>query len=557
MDLSKLSDADLIALQNRDLSKVSDAGLAYLQGAAPEAPQKAKATLSQDIKQGLGNLAAGAVHGAGSIGATLLSPVDAALDFFNRGGFGDKVSEKTLSGLVTDKKPLTRNEQRRADMDAALQTMGADPESLLYKGGKIGAEIAGTAGAGGVLAKGASLIPGVAKAAPALIEALRTGGMASGPMAARVAGGAATGAASAGLVNPEEAGTGAKIGVALPVVGKVLQVAGTLAKKAIGGTTGVGDEALTQAFQAGKAGGQAAEDFTSAMRGQSNMDDVLTMAKQNLAEMGAQKQAAYRQGMAGIKADKTVLDLKNVDQAVNDALGMATYKGQIKNERAAQALSNIKGEIDNWKSLDPAEFHTPEGFDALKQKIGGILEDIPFEQKTARSAAGKVYDSLRAEISKQAPEYSKVMKGYSEASETIKEIEKALSLGNKASADTAMRKLQSLMRNNVNTNYGQRTKLAELLQQSGGQDFMPALAGQSLNAAMPRGIQQALSGTGGAGLALTGNVPAAAGLAAVSSPRLMGEAFYGAGKAAGAVDPRLIEALRTGLYRGAPVAGAQ
>jgi hypothetical protein len=287
------------------------------------------------------------------------------------------------------------------------------------------------------------------------------------------------------------------------------------------------------------------------------MDDVLGMAKQNLEAMGQQKQAAYRQGMAGIKSDKTVLNLSNVDQAVNDAIGMATFKGQIKNEKAAQALSQIKGEIDNWKALDPAQFHTPEGLDALKQKIGGILEDIPFEQKTARTAAGKVYDSLRGEISKQAPEYAKVMKGYSEASETIKEIERALSLGQKASADTSMRKLQSLMRNNVNTNYGQRSNLASEMITAGGQDFMPALAGQALNDFMPRGIQRAGVGTGGAGLAMTGNIPAAAGLAAMSSPRLMGEAFYGAGKAAGAVNPAIIEALRKAGYRAAPIASTQ
>lgn len=492
------------------------------------------------VLQNLGNVAAGALRGAGSIGATILAPIDMASDALAGKGFS-----------------LESNRQRRADMDAALATMGAETDSLGYGAGKLGGEIAGTAGMGGALAKGVSAIPGAATKIPALIEALRTGGMSGGSLATRMAGGAATGGASAALADPSEFGTGATIGAALPAAGKLLKGAGTLAKKFIGSTTGVGDEALTQALKAGKAGGKAADDFTGAMRGTSSMDDALSMAKQNLEAMGQQKQAAYRQGMAGIKADKTILDLKNVDQAVNDAVGMATFKGQIKNEKAASALSNIKGEIDNWKSLDPAEFHTPEGLDALKQKIGGILEEIPFEQKTARTAAGKVYDSLRTEISKQAPEYSKVMKGYSEATDTIKEIERALSQGQKASADTAMRKLQSLMRNNVNTNYGQRQKLAETLIEAGGQDFMPVLAGQALNDFMPRGMQKALSGTGGAGLALTGNIPAAAGLAAISSPRLMGEAFYGAGKAAGAVDPRLVELLRSGVYKGAPIAGAQ
>lgn len=455
--------------------------------------------------------------------------------------------------------------QGKANLQSEIQPY-EEQYPMTVGGGRLAGEVIGTLPVGGALAKGVGMAAkgvGASKSAPPLVEALRTGGMSAGAqtgakaMATRVAGGAATGGAAAALLNPEEAGTGAMIGGALPVAGAALKGAGKLAKTAIGGTTGVGEEALTQAFQAGKAGGKAAKDFTGAMRGTSNMDDVLQMAKQNLDAMGQQKQAAYRQGMAGVKADKTVLNLSNVDQAVNDALSMATFKGQVKNEKAAQALSQINGEIDNWKSLDPAQFHTPEGLDALKQKIGGILEDIPYEQKTARSAAGKVYDSLKSEISKQAPEYSKVMKDYSEASDLIKEVERSLSLGQKASADTAMRKLQSLMRNNVNTNYGQRTQLADALRQAGGQDFMPALAGQSLSTAMPRGIQSALSGTGGAGLALTGNIPAAVGLSAVSSPRLMGEAFYGAGKASNAINPAIIEALRKTGYRVAPISASQ
>ena len=480
---------------------------------------------------------------------------------------GQELLGKGLSALGADSigQSLIQDAQQRKAAEEQNIAPYKEQYPIRTGAGEIGGEILSTLPVGGMLAKGASAIPGVAKAAPGLVEALRTGGMSAGAqtgakaLATRMAGGAVTGGVTGGLVSGDMqgAGTGAAISAGLPLAGAVLRGAGGLAKKAIGGTTGVGEEALTQAFKAGQTGGQAAKEFTGGMRGTSNMDDVLTMAKDNLQAMGQQKQAAYRQGMAGIKADKTVLDLKNVDKAVNDALGMATFKGQIKNEKAAQALSQIKGEIDNWKSLDPAEFHTPEGLDALKQKIGGIVEEIPFEQKTARSAAGKVYDSIKSEISKQAPEYSKVMKGYSEASETIKEIERALSLGQKASADTSMRKLQSLMRNNVNTNYGQRNQLAELLQQSGGQDFMPALAGQSLSSFTPRGIQQALSGTGGAGLALTGNIVPAAGLAAVSSPRLMGEAFYGAGRLTNAITPQLQEALRRGAYAAAPVTGAR
>lgn len=483
----------------------------------------------------IGDIAAGALRGAGSIGATILAPIDAAA---------------RAVGVQNDY--IGRTDRRQA-MDEALKTMGANPESIAFKGGKIASELAGTAGVGGALAKGATALG----AAPGVINALQTAGMAGPNMLTRVGAGATVGGAAAGLVNPEDAAMGAGIGAAVPVAGAVLKGAATLGRKVLGGTTGVGDEALRQAYLSGKAGGPTAKAFTENMRGASQMDDVLAAAKQNLEVMGAEKQAAYRAGMANIKADKSVLDLSNIAKSADDAMKMATYKGQVKNESAANALQSIKGEIDNWRSLDPAEFHTPEGLDALKQKIGGILESIPYEQKTARAAAGNVYNSIKKEITTQAPEYSKVMKGYSEASQTINEIERALSLGNKASAETSMRKLQSLMRNNVNTSYGYRTDLARTLEQAGGHDLMPSLAGQALSEAMPRGLQKVASGAGGVGLAMTGNIPAALGLGVVSSPRVMGEVFYGAGKASNALSPAVKNALLQQLYRGAPIAGVE
>lgn len=152
------------------------------------------------FRQGLGNLAAGAVRGAGSIGATLLAPVDAAA---------------RAMGVQNDF--IGRND-RRSQMDAGLQTMGAQPDSLMYQGGKLGAEVAGTAGVGGVLAKGAQ----AAGAASPVVDALATAGMRAGATTGvpnallRALGGGAVGGLSAGAINPGDAGAGAAIGAALP-----------------------------------------------------------------------------------------------------------------------------------------------------------------------------------------------------------------------------------------------------------------------------------------------------------------------------------------------------
>lgn len=170
----------------------------------------------RDLGGDLNNIAQGALTGAGSIGATLVAPYDIVKD---------ALAGKGLS--------LESNRQRRADTEwAAKEVFGANPDSIAFKGGKLGAEIAGTAGMGGALAKGAAMLPGAAKIAP-LIESIgsggfRVGGMTGAPaLATRVAGGAITGGATAGLVNPEDAGVGAMVGGAIP---GAVSVAGNTAR---------------------------------------------------------------------------------------------------------------------------------------------------------------------------------------------------------------------------------------------------------------------------------------------------------------------------------------
>lgn len=177
---------------------------------------------SPSLLQRAGNLAAGAVRGAGSIGATLLAPVDMVRDAMDGKGLS-----------------LAANRQRRQDMDAALQSLGADPSSTEYAVGKLGGEIAGTAGAGGAAANLLSRVPGLAAAAPNVIEAIRTAGMsagsATGPAAlgVRAAGGAITGGLSSGMVNPEDVPMGLAVGGAMPIAAKAAGVVGDAIGKGV------------------------------------------------------------------------------------------------------------------------------------------------------------------------------------------------------------------------------------------------------------------------------------------------------------------------------------
>ena len=194
-------------------------------GAAPSDPGAPQTSLVDDIKQGVGNLVAGGIRGAGSIGATLLYPIDKATDLIK----GDR--GPNVTGLVTGKQPLSRNEERRQQMDEGLRTLGADTNSLAFKGGKLAAEIAGTAGAGGAVANVARrVVPAAAQATPVvanLLRSIETAGAQGGGLLSRSAGGAVSGAATAGLVDPNEAGTGALIGGAAPGVMQIMGKAGS------------------------------------------------------------------------------------------------------------------------------------------------------------------------------------------------------------------------------------------------------------------------------------------------------------------------------------------
>ncbi|MBK7515503.1 MAG: hypothetical protein IPI51_07785 [Betaproteobacteria bacterium] len=140
--------------------------------------------------------------------------------------------------------------------------------------------------------------------------------------------------------------------------------------------------------------------------------------------MARQKAAAYRANIASVKSDKTVLSFGGIDKSLTDANNIARFNGVVKNAPAARYLQQITDAVDEWKQYNPNQFHTPEGLDALKQRVGGIVEAIPFEEKTARLAAGKVYNSIKDEIGKQAPTYAATMKAYSDASDQIMEIER-------------------------------------------------------------------------------------------------------------------------------------
>lgn len=188
--------------------------------AAPLVDEQPKAQAPKSIMRRTADELAGLVRGAGSIGATFMTPVDAAARAMG--------VQNSLIGRA----------DRREAMDAALRNLGADTDSNAFAAGKLGAEVAGTLGVGGFLGN----VARAAGAAPAAVNALTSAGMTTGQalpravdLGIRTAAGAAVGGASSSLVDPNDAKAGVLLGGAIPGASKLAGMAGNAVGRAIRG----------------------------------------------------------------------------------------------------------------------------------------------------------------------------------------------------------------------------------------------------------------------------------------------------------------------------------
>ena len=152
---------------------------------------------------------------------------------------------------------------RNADFEALTEQ---NKDSTAFNVGRVGGNVAATLPVGGVAAggiKSLAALPRLAPAAPALTRlanATASGGMRTGAnlaanasrgakaanMGTRLAGGAIAGGTSSALVHPEDAGTGALIGAALPPalsgIGKGARYLGGAAKSLVQPLTQTGQQ---------------------------------------------------------------------------------------------------------------------------------------------------------------------------------------------------------------------------------------------------------------------------------------------------------------------------
>jgi len=326
-------------------------------------------------------------------------------------------------------------------------------------------------------------------------------------------------------------------------------LAGSMGKHILGERLGTGAEAIGEAASAGYRGGEEAKSFRENIRQNVPVENVVDTSMDALHNMVTEKNANYKQGIKDADLDRPISpsSFRAIDKAIFDAGDIGQFKGFTTSEVATKANSDLRDLVDRF--YERKDLHTIEGLDALKKAIGDYRRGLPPGSEMAGAVASKYYDGVLGAIKNQAPKYAAVMEHYEAAKDALKQLKSSLSLPQnerQLNVEAALKKLQSVMRNNVNTGYGFRKTLVDMLEANGAPNLRYALAGQALSNKSPRGLARIGIETGSElGLAFlgvaTGNpgliIPAlkAFGISTVTrSPRLMGEATYYAGRAASA-----------------------
>jgi len=297
-------------------------------------------------------------------------------------------------------------------------------------------------------------------------------------------------------------------------------------------------EVLREAARSGYANPRTVSELAENMRGNRSPADLVEQFRSALENTRHARSEAYKEGIATTKGNQVFLDFKPIREEFNKTLetlksrGVGGVEASKVGPETMSKVNEIKGILDEWEKKP--ELHTAGGLDDLKQRIDDVYSQGMTSQ--AKRVLTNTRNKVKETIVKQDKNYEKTMSEYEEALATEREIEKSLGLGPKASVDLTLRRLKTMMGPTSTMGNEFRRELTRQLAESGNQNLMEALAGQSLKEWHPSGLAGPALGMNAlytTGRVLSGDVTPLSGLALpFQSPRVMGELMYKGGQVA-------------------------
>src|SRR3990167_10125107 len=316
--------------------------------------------------------------------------------------------------------------------------------------------------------------------------------------------------------------------LAIKAITPPIKIAGSIASQMWGRLLhGAGSEANVAALKGNP-------DFINTMRGNISKEEVLGNAKDGLNQMNMDRSYNYQQQLDALPNVKPI-DITPIRSRFIEMLnkvhisydhktgGLSFGKlSKIRNPADQAQLNVIFADLKNWGS-DPQDL-LPKNVDILKQIIGEYYSD----NSNIRAIIAATYSKARRILVDNVPGYEKMVSDYETSIKTTNEIERALSLGTRAMADTAIKKLMSTMRDSFTF----RKDLLNKVEAATGKDLSSQIAGLSMQPYAPRGLVG-----GGLDVGLISQMlythtfsPILGAVLLSSSPRIAGEFLYYIGR---------------------------
>lgn len=489
-----------------------------------------------------GGAVAGTVEGLGELGAAGLSAItgnkEQAQQHIQQAKQG--VEQGGFIGRATGIQPIGANEESVGEFAKDVIGTGLEIGSYMAPIGQ-GAGLVKNITQQGLKAGVKSSLPAIGKAVAtdALAggiggggQALGTEGSTFGDVAKGTVLGAGAGAATGGLLRGLGAGTqalGAGAKKVLP------QVADILAKPA--GQTG---DVLIEAFN-----NPEVQKWGRAARKEGGADVLVTAlqdAKRGLDNFTSLNNKEYNAALKRITASTQDLSLATNDlresivRNAQENFGVRFGEGKKLNNLDFNASDVVEGTASVQRAFDRLfgePITTVKEMDRVKKSLGRLGKGAP-NGSPAQALIYQMKGEVDRVLKEKIPGYATEMKRYAAAANFQDELEKVLSLSDRASRDTAIRKLVSTTRNN--NEY--RRALLDSLSQEAGVDIFAKIAGSQMSSAAPRGLSGVAIGPLGIAGGILGifnpaTMPMVLMYLALSSPALLNEALGVLGKLKG------------------------